>query len=249
MNPPDSKAILEFALLAAGEPLDMSDFRRLLGEDHGEIESALKSIEEEWSERGFRLARAADGWQLISREGYLEYLRRLKPKKPARLSRQLMEVLAVIAYRQPATRGDIEQVRGVTVSSVQLAALEEFGWIEEVGRRETPGRPILYATTNTFLHDLAISSLGELPQLEPEDINAGFEDSEETNGAEADAQQSDSQQLDSWQSPEDNSDLENSQHSPEAKRDSSSDSPGDSEEDAESESEPDSGSSPSERDS
>ncbi|MGI9297905.1 MAG: SMC-Scp complex subunit ScpB [Gammaproteobacteria bacterium] len=183
MNPPEVKNLLEFALLAAGGPLDMADFRRLLDGEDGDIKGALAALEKEWEGRGLRLAKVADGWQLISRGGYLEYLRRLRPKKPARLSRQLMESLAVIAYRQPATRGDIEQVRGVSVSSVQLAALEEFGWIEEVGRRETPGRPILYGTTKTFLNDLAIASLDELPELEPEDINAGFEDAEESRAS------------------------------------------------------------------
>ena len=179
MNLQEVKNILEFALLASGGPLDMADFRRILDGEDGDIKGALAALEEEWRGRGLRLAKVADGWQMVSCDGYLAYLRRLRPQKPARLSRQLMEVLAVVAYRQPATRGDIERVRGVSVSSVQLASLEEFGWIEEVGRRETPGRPILYGTTKTFLNDLALASLDELPELEAEDINAGFEDSEE----------------------------------------------------------------------
>lgn len=181
MERTEVKNILEFALLAAGGPLNMADFRRLLDGEDGDIGGALAALEEEWRGRGLRLAKAADGWQMISGEGYLAYLRRLRPKKPARLSRQLMEVLAVIAYRQPATRGDVERMRGVSVSSVQLAALEELGWIEEVGRRETPGRPMLYGTTKTFLHDMALSSLDELPPLEEEDIGDGFEDSEESS--------------------------------------------------------------------
>lgn len=190
MDPREVKNIVEFALLAAGGPLGAADLRRLLdGAEGGKdaVETALKELAEEWDGRGMRLARVADGWQFVSREGYMEYLRRLRPQKTARLSRQLMEVLAVIAYRQPATRGDIEQARGVSVSSMQLAALEELGWVNEVGRRETPGRPILYGTTKTFLNDLALSSLDELPKLEMEDIEAAAEqageDAAPENGA------------------------------------------------------------------
>lgn len=189
------KNILEFALLAAGEPLAETDLKRLFDGDE-DVPGALKDLESDWEGRSLRLAESADGWQFVSREGYLDFLRRLRPKKPARLSRQLMEVLAFIAYRQPATRGDIEQVRGVSVSSMQLAALEEFGWIEEVGRRETPGRPILYGTTSTFLNDLAISSLEELPTMESVegselDFNGGGElplEAAARNGNESDAE-------------------------------------------------------------
>ncbi len=176
MSTPPVKCIIETALLAAGEPLNMAELQRLLDGDKSDVQEALEELREDWRERGFRLVEVADGWQFITNEAYMEYLRRLRPKKNARLSRQLMEVLAIIAYQQPATRGDIEQIRGVSVSSGQLAALEELAWIEEVGRKETPGRPILYGTTNAFLNDLAISSLDELPQPEPEDIDAGFED-------------------------------------------------------------------------
>ena len=162
---PGIKNIVEFALLAAGEPLDIGELRRLTGGRGGRwCARALSALEGDWSGRSMRLARGGGGWQLVSREGYAEYLRRLRPKKPPRLSRQLLEVLAVIAYQQPATRGDIEQARGVSVSALHLATLEEFGWIEEVGRRETPGRPALFGTTKTFLSDLAIASLDELPK-------------------------------------------------------------------------------------
>ncbi|MGU9951671.1 MAG: SMC-Scp complex subunit ScpB [Gammaproteobacteria bacterium WSBS_2016_MAG_OTU1] len=180
MNNPTIKNIIEFALLTAGEPLDMKELQRLLADEEGDMQvslpAALEELENEWGERSLRLTRVADGYQFISREGYADYLGRLRPKKTARLSRQLLEVLAVIAYQQPATRGDIEQTRGVSVSALHLATLEEFGWIEEVGRRETPGRPVLFGTTNTFLNDLAISSLEELPQLEPEDMAASFDE-------------------------------------------------------------------------
>ncbi len=177
MTPTEIKNIIEFALLTAGEPLDMGNLRRLLAEDAGiaEIRQGLSALEAEWSGRSLRLMQVADGYQLVSREGYVDFLRRMQPKKTARLSRSLLEVLAIIAYQQPTTRGDIEQIRGVSVSSVQLATLEEFGWIEEMGRRETPGRPILYGTTKTFLNDLAIASLDDLPTLEQEDINAAID--------------------------------------------------------------------------
>ena len=148
---PGIKNIVEFALLAAGEPLDIGELRRLTAGEEGDVREALSELEGDWSGRSMRLARAAGGWQLVSREGYAEYLRRLRPKKPPRLSRQLLEVLAVIAYQQPATRGDIEQARGVSVSALHLATLEEFGWIEEVGRRETPGRPgLVWDDQNIF---------------------------------------------------------------------------------------------------
>ena len=185
MTPIEIKNIIEFALLTAGEPLDMGNLRRLLAEDASaaEIRQGLSALEAEWSGRSLRLMQVADGYQLVSREGYVDFLRRMQPKKTARLSRSLLEVLAIIAYQQPTTRGDIEQIRGVSVSSVQLATLEEFGWIEEMGRRETPGRPILYGTTKTFLNDLAIASLDDLPTLEQEDINAAI-DLGDSEGAE-----------------------------------------------------------------
>ena len=173
MNQPTIKNLLEFALLASGEPLGMKDFRLLLEDENiDQIRSALQELKNDWQARGLQLIETAGGYQFISREGYISHLRRLRPKKQTRLSRQLLEVLAIIAYRQPATRGDIEQLRGISVSSLQIAALEDLGWIEEVGRRETPGRPILYGTTQTFLNDLAIKSLTELPQLSQEEIDA-----------------------------------------------------------------------------
>ena len=173
MNQPTIKNLLEFALLASGEPLGMKDFRLLLEDENiDQIRSVLQELKNDWQARGLQLIETAGGYQFISREGYISHLRRLRPKKQTRLSRQLLEVLAIIAYRQPATRGDIEQLRGISVSSLQIAALEDLGWIEEVGRRETPGRPILYGTTQTFLNDLAIKSLTELPQLSQEEIDA-----------------------------------------------------------------------------
>jgi segregation and condensation protein B len=173
MTPGKIKSIIEFSLLTAGEPLGMANLKRLLADDAEEsvILAALAELENDWEERAMRLAKVASGYQFVSRSGYVDYLRRLQPQKNTRLSRPLLEVLAVITYQQPVTRGDVERVRGVAVSSVQIAALEELGWIEEVGRRETPGRPILYCTTKTFLNDLAVASLDALPSLSPDDAD------------------------------------------------------------------------------
>ena len=185
------KNVVEYALLTSSEPLALSELKRLFDED-GDISEALEELKTDWSARALRLVQVADGYQLIGREGYIDYLRRLRPKRPARLSRQLLEVLAVIAYRQPATRGDIEQIRGVSVSSLQLATLEEFGWIEEIGRRATPGRPILYSTTNNFLNDLAIASLEELPPLDLDDLQEELEFSDSDSSATDNAADADS---------------------------------------------------------
>ena len=163
---------LEFALLTAGNAVDMRTLKQMLGGkiDAREIRAELDNLRADWQERSMELKETAGGFQFVSRPEYGDYLRALTPEKPPRLSRQLMEVLAVIAYRQPATRGDIEKIRGVAVSSSQLAFLEECGWVEEVGRRETPGRPILYSTTKTFLDDLGLLSLNDLPAPpEPEE--------------------------------------------------------------------------------
>jgi segregation and condensation protein B len=185
MTPGKIKSIIEFSLLTAGEPLGMANLKRLLADDAEEsvILAALAELENDWEERAMRLAKVASGYQFVSRSGYVDYLRRLQPQKNTRLSRPLLEVLAVITYQQPVTRGDVERVRGVAVSSVQIAALEELGWIEEVGRRETPGRPILYCTTKTFLNDLAVASLDALPSLSPDDADtAALADIENDDG-------------------------------------------------------------------
>lgn len=185
------KSALEFALLTAGGAVDMRALKQMFGgkADMRRIRAELDNLREDWRERSMDLAETAGGFQFVSRPQYADYLRALAPVKPPRLSRQLMEVLAIIAYRQPATRGDIEKIRGVAVSSSQLAFLEECGWVEEVGRRETPGRPVLYSTTKTFLDDLALLSLTDLPPEPeaPEEVAA--EDNEEndlTNAAAAD---------------------------------------------------------------
>ena len=161
------KNTLEFALLTVGQPLSMNTFKRLLGDktDTADIRTALKELTDDWATRSMQLIETASGYQFISRPEYTDRLKALLPNKAPRLSKPLMEVLAIIAYRQPVARSDIEQVRGIAVSSSQLAFLEECGWIEEVGRRETPGRPILYSTTKIFFDDLGISSLTEMPTM------------------------------------------------------------------------------------
>ena len=161
------KNTLEFALLTVGQPLSMNTFKRLLGNktDTADIRAALKELADDWATRSMQLVETASGYQFISRPEYTDMLKALLPNKAPRLSKPLMEVLTIIAYRQPVTRGDIEKVRGIAVSSSQLAFLEECGWIEEVGRRDTPGRPILYSTTKIFFDDLGISSLTEMPTM------------------------------------------------------------------------------------
>ena len=167
-NPDDAKRILEAALLAAPEPLQVIELKRLFDQELG-VETLRKLLEElrgEWQGRSVELVSLASGWRFQTRAEFRPYLERLLPEKAPRYSRAVMETLAIIAYRQPVTRGDIEDIRGVTVSSQIIQALEARGWIDAVGHRETPGRPALYATTRTFLDDLGLRSLQELPPLE-----------------------------------------------------------------------------------
>jgi segregation and condensation protein B len=162
------KRVLEAALLTAPEPLSLTDLRKLFEDQlsQGTVRKILDEMGAEWEGRGVELTQVASGWRFQSRSEYQVFLDRLSPQRPPRYSRAVLETLAVIAYRQPATRGDIEAIRGVTVSSGVLKALEARGWIEVVGHREVPGRPALYATTRSFLDDLALRSLDELPPLE-----------------------------------------------------------------------------------
>ena len=162
------KRILEAALLTNQEPLSVADLRRLF-EDQLSADTLCKVLDEmrsDWQGRGVELSQVASGWRFQSRAEYQVFLDRLSPQRPPRYSRAVLETLAIIAYRQPATRGDIEDIRGVTASSGVLRALEARGWIEVVGHREVPGRPALYATTKSFLDDLALRSLDELPALD-----------------------------------------------------------------------------------
>jgi segregation and condensation protein B len=162
------KLVLETALLASREPLSLNELKKLF-EDELDAETLRKVLEElrqDWQGKGIELANVASGWRFCTKHEYQKYLDRLNPEKPPRYSRAALETLAIIAYRQPVTRGDIEQIRGVAVSSNIIQALEERGWIDVVGHRETAGRPALYGTTKTFLDDLNLRSLEELPPLE-----------------------------------------------------------------------------------
>jgi segregation and condensation protein B len=165
---PHVKRVLEAALLSAGEPLTVQQLKRLFGGqvDADNIRKVLDELKGEWAERSIELTTVASGWRFRVKPEYQEFLDRISSEKPPRYSRAVLETLAIIAYRQPVTRGDIEEVRGVAVSPPTLKALEERGWIETVGHRETPGRPALFATTRKFLDDLNLRSLEELPPLE-----------------------------------------------------------------------------------
>lgn len=160
--------IVEAALLATTAPLDMVHLRRLFDDTVAadEIRQAIGHLQERWQNRGCELLELADGWRFRTHAKIQPHLDRLNPEKPPRYSRSVMETLAIIAYRQPVTRGDIEDIRGVTVATQVIRTLEERGWIDTVGHRETPGRPALYATTRQFLDDLGLRSLSELPPLE-----------------------------------------------------------------------------------
>jgi len=167
-SPAETKRILEAALLTAQEPLGVSDLKKLFDEELGAevLKALLGEVREEWSGRAVELVQLASGWRFQTRPEFRPYVERLLPEKPPRYSRAVMETLAIIAYRQPVTRGDIEDVRGVVVSTQIVQALEARGWIDIVGHRETPGRPALYATTKKFLDDLGLRTLEELPPLE-----------------------------------------------------------------------------------
>lgn len=161
------KSILEAALLVAGEPVPLAQLARLfdppLPDDT--IRHLLDALKSDWSGRKVELVQVASGWRFQGVRAVQTYLDRLSPEKPPRYSRAAMETLAIIAYQQPVTRGDIEAIRGVAVSTNVVKALEDRQWIEAVGHRETPGRPALYATTKAFLDDLGLRSLAELPPL------------------------------------------------------------------------------------
>ena len=161
------KQILEAALLVAGEPVAPTHLARLFEPalDAELIRKVLDELREDWSGRKVELVQVASGWRFQGRPDVQPYLDRLTPEKPPRYSRAVMETLAIIAYQQPVTRGDIEAIRGVAVATSVVKALEDRQWVEVVGHRETPGRPALYATTKTFLDDLGLRSLSELPPL------------------------------------------------------------------------------------
>ena len=162
------KRVIEAALLTAGEPLALADLNKLFDEELGSdtLRDILDELARDWEGRSVELVNVASGWRFRARPEYQRFIERLNPQRPPRYSRAVMETLAVIAYRQPVTRGDVEDIRGVVVSTNIIKALEARGWIDVVGHREVPGRPELFATTRQFLDDLNLRSLTELPPLE-----------------------------------------------------------------------------------
>ena len=167
MNTVEAKRVLETALICAQAPLPLSEMRALFEGQVGAdtLRHLLDELVGDWQDRGVELVALASGWRFQSRPEMRSYLDRLHPEKPPRYSRAALETLAIVAYRQPVTRGDIEDIRGVTVSSPIVKQLEDRGWIEAIGYREAPGRPALYATTRQFLDDLGLASLDQLPPI------------------------------------------------------------------------------------
>ncbi len=179
MNALDAKRVLETALICAQQPIGVREMRTLLGDEvtAETVKRLLGELQKDWSLRGVELVALSSGWRFQSRPEMREYLDRLHPEKPPRYARATLETLAIIAYRQPVTRGDIEDIRGVTVNSLTLKQLEDRGWIEVIGHRDTIGRPALFATTRHFLDDLGLVSLDQLPILESPMVDAGNFDS------------------------------------------------------------------------
>ena len=167
MNTVDAKRVLETALICAPQPLPVRDLRVLFNDELGAdtIKHLLDDLQLDWAQRGVQLVHVASGWRFQSRPEMREFLDRLHPEKPPKYTRATLETLAIIAYRQPCTRGDMEDIRGVTINSLIIKQLEDRGWVETIGHRETVGRPALFATTKQFLDDLGIASLDQLPAL------------------------------------------------------------------------------------
>lgn len=167
-TPADLKRVLEAVLLSARTPLSVLELRKVFDDRIGAdvLRALLEELRQEWSTRPLELLSVASGWRFRTRAEFMPFLERLNPEKPPRYSRAVLETLAIIAYRQPVTRGDIEDIRGVTVATQVIRLLEERGWVDVVGHRDTPGRPGLLATTRKFLDDLGLRSLAELPPLQ-----------------------------------------------------------------------------------
>ena len=168
MNMVDAKRVLETALICSQQPLAVRDMRALFSDSIGtdSLKCLLEELQSDWSAKGVELISVATGWRFQSKPEMREYLDRLHPEKPPRYTRATLETLAIIAYRQPVTRGDMEDIRGVTINSLLIKQLEDRGWVEVIGHREAAGRPALYATTRQFLDDLGLQSLDQLPLLD-----------------------------------------------------------------------------------
>jgi len=182
MNQAQFLKVLEAALLTSTEPISIAELKKLsdVSLDNRQMEFLLGQLAEQWQSRGIELGRVASGWRFRARTEMQPYLDRLNPQKPPRYSRAVLETLAIIAYHQPVTRGDIEDIRGVTVSAQILKTLEARGWIEVIGHRDSPGRPELFATTKQLLDDLNLRTLQELPALE--EIGGLLEQDNATSG-------------------------------------------------------------------
>jgi segregation and condensation protein B len=178
MNLVDAKRVLETALICTQQPMPLRDMKALFSDTLGQdtLKSLLEELTLDWTSKGVELVHVASGWRFQSRPEMREYLDRLHPEKPPRYSRATLETLTIIAYKQPVTRGDMEDIRGVTISSLLIKQLEDRGWVEVIGHRDAPGRPALYATTRQFLDDLGLESLDRLPLLEgPTQASEAFE--------------------------------------------------------------------------
>jgi segregation and condensation protein B len=176
MNTADAKRVLETALICTQQPLTVRELRVLFNDELGAdtIKDLLGELQNDWVPKGVELVCVASGWRFQSRPEMREYLDRLHPEKPPKYSRAALETLAIIAYRQPVTRGDMEDIRGVTINTQILKQLEDRGWIEVIGHREAVGRPALYATTRQFLDDLGLASLDQLPELQSQAQQGAF---------------------------------------------------------------------------
>ena len=176
MNTADAKRVLETALICSQQPLPVRELRVLFNDELGAdtIKSLLQELQDEWTQRGVELVNVASGWRFQSRPAMREFLDRLHPEKPPKYTRATLETLAIIAYRQPVTRGDMEDIRGVTINTLIIKQLEDRGWVEVIGHREAVGRPALFATTRQFLDDLGLESLDQLPLLDNPSQQAGI---------------------------------------------------------------------------
>ncbi len=181
-NPAQLKRVLEAVLLSAMQPVTLYELKKAFDDEIGGdvLRVLLEELRGDWADRPLELVQVASGWRFRTRAEFLPYLERLNPEKPPKYSRAVLETLAIIAYRQPVTRGDIEEIRGVTVATQVIKALEERGWIDVVGHRDTPGRPALLATTKKFLDDLGLRSVTELPPLEMINQTLDLTDAQQT---------------------------------------------------------------------
>jgi segregation and condensation protein B len=190
MNTTDAQRVLETALICASQPLPVRDLRVLFNDELGAdtIKTLLEDLQLQWQQRGVELVSVATGWRFQSRPQMREYLDRLHPEKPPKYTRATLETLAIIAYRQPCTRGDMEDIRGVTINSLIIKQLEDRGWVEVIGHKDTVGRPALFATTKQFLDDLGLESLNQLPILDNSAAQATMLEKLSSRGEAGDAQ-------------------------------------------------------------